>query len=126
MKISLETEIGRGSRFLFNPRMYPGKKRILSVSVVQAGLVLGGLYALISLIISVFLVVFGLIAMVVGSGSGDATAAFGGVIGMMIIAVILPFVYGAFGFVGGVIVAAVYNLIAKMTGGIEVTVVEVV
>ncbi|MEP2775093.1 MAG: hypothetical protein ABJQ29_08490 [Luteolibacter sp.] len=105
--------------------MTTSKRRILSVSVVQAGIVLGGLYALISVIISVFLVIFGLIALAAGSGSGDAAAAMGGVVGIMVIAVIIPFIYGAMGFVGGVVVAAIYNLIAKMTGGIEVTVAEV-
>lgn len=101
------------------------KRKIISVSVVQAGLVVGGLYALISLIFSVFLVIFGLIAMVSGVGSNDAAAALGGGAGIMVVAVLLPFIYGAFGFVGGVIVAAVYNLIAKFTGGLEVTVAEV-
>lgn len=106
--------------------MNPSKRKILSVSVVQAGLVLGGLYALISLIISVFLLIFGLIVMAGGAGSNDAAAAMGGGIGMIVAAVALPIVYGALGFIGGVIVAAVYNLIAKFTGGIEVTVVEVI
>eukprot|EP00903_Cladosiphon_okamuranus_P004069 g4067.t1 len=124
MKCISKWGLAEVSRAAFNPRMNPTKKRILSVSVVQAGLVLGGLYGLISVIISVFLLLFGLIAALVGAGAGDATAAVGGAVGMIVIAVIIPFIYGAMGFVCGIIVAAVYNLIAKMTGGIEVTVVE--
>lgn len=105
--------------------MITSKKRLVSVSVLQTGLVFGGLYALISLIFSIFLIIFGLIAMVAGSASNDAAAAFGGGIGMIVLAVAIPFIYGAAGFIGGVIVAAVYNLIAKITGGIEVTVADV-
>ena len=37
-------------------------------------------------------------------------------------ALFLPVMYGAFGFIGGVIGAAIYNLVAKWTGGFEVTV----
>lgn len=105
--------------------MMTSKRRILSISVVQAGLVLGALYAAISLIFSVFLLIFGLIAMLAGSGSNEAAAAVGGGIGMMVMAVVMPIAYGAAGFVGGVIMAAAYNLISKMTGGIEVTVAKV-
>ena len=118
-------EIGRTGWFGFTTQMNPSKKKIISVSVIQAGLMIGGLYALISLLASVVLVILGLIAMAGGGGTSSAAAALGGGIGMIIVAVLLPFVYGAFGFIGGVIIAAVYNLIAKFTGGIEVTVVEV-
>jgi len=37
----------------------------------------------------------------------------------------LPILFGAFGFVGGVIAAALYNLIAKWTGGLEFEVTDV-
>lgn len=105
--------------------MMTSKRRVISISVVQAGLVMGGLYALIALVFSLLLLVFGVLALLVGAGSSDAAAALGGGLGMIVIAVIIPIVYGAMGFVGGVVVAAIYNLIAKFTGGIEVTVAEV-
>ena len=101
------------------------KKRILSISVVQAGLVVGGLYAGLALIFSVFLLIFGLVALVVGAGSSDAAAALGGGVGMIVMAVLIPFLYGALGFVAGAIMALIYNLIANVTGGIEMTVVDV-
>ncbi|WP_411825994.1 hypothetical protein [Luteolibacter sp. AS25] len=106
--------------------MMTSKKRILSISVVQTGVVVGGLYALISLIFSVFLILFGVIAMIAGSASNEAAAAMGGGLGMIIIAVILPIAYGIMGFIAGLILALVYNLIAKFTGGIEMTVVDVI
>lgn len=105
--------------------MMTSKRRVISISVVQAGLVMGGLYAPIALVFSLLLLVFGVLALLVGAGSSDAAAALGGGLGMIVIAVIIPIVYGAMGFVGGVVVAAIYNLIAKFTGGIEVTVAEV-
>ncbi len=37
-------------------------------------------------------------------------------------ALLLPFLYGAMGFIGGVISAFIYNIIAKWIGGIEVEV----
>ncbi len=118
--------IASGERFAFDPVvMGTSKKRVLSISVVQAGLVVGGLYGLLAVIFSLFLLIFGLIALVAGAGTNDAAAAVGGGVGMIVIAVILPFAYGAMGFIGGVILAAIYNLIAKVTGGIEMTVVDV-
>lgn len=39
--------------------------------------------------------------------------------------VLIPFLYAAGGFIVGVLVAAVYNLIAGWTGGIEMTFVDV-
>ena len=105
--------------------METSKKRIVSISVLQSGLGVGGLYGFLALFFSVFLVIFGLIAMVVGAGSNEAAAALGGGVGMIVFAVIIPFLYGAMGFVAGVIMAAIYNLIAKFTGGIEMTVVDV-
>jgi hypothetical protein len=32
---------------------------------------------------------------------------------------LFPVIYGAVGFIGGVIAAALYNLVAKWTGGLE-------
>ncbi len=34
-------------------------------------------------------------------------------------AIMMPVIYAVFGFIGGVIAAALYNLIAKWTGGFE-------
>lgn len=42
-----------------------------------------------------------------------------GALPAVVIAIVFPVVYGVFGFIGGVLAAVVYNLVAKMTGGIE-------
>ena len=49
---------------------------------------------------------------------------FGG--GVVVMAVGLPVMYGAFGFIFGVIGALIYNLVAGWTGGIEITLTDVV
>jgi hypothetical protein len=86
------------------------KKRLTYVSPLQQGIVLGTLYALISLII----VPFFLIATLLGhAGLG------------VVFVIFLPIVYGIAGFIAGVIVAFIYNLVAKWTGGIEFVLTDV-
>jgi hypothetical protein len=48
-------------------------------------------------------------------GVGGGTAVIG-----LIYAICLPIVYGIIGFIGGAIVALVYNLVARFAGGIQV------
>jgi hypothetical protein len=86
------------------------KKRLTYVSPLQQGIVLGVLYALISLI----LVPFFLIAALLGHGGLGA-----------IFVIFLPIMYGVAGFIGGVICAFIYNLVAKWTGGIEFVLTDV-
>jgi hypothetical protein len=80
------------------------KKRLTYVSPLQLGIVLGVLYGAISLIIVPFLLL--------GAVFGHA--------GLGIIFVIFfPVIYAVAGFIGGVISAFVYNLVAQWTGGVE-------
>ena len=99
-----------------------GKKRLKSVAPLQAGIVLGALYAVLSLVIVLPMIPFVLLGVFSASESLD-TGAMGGMgagvgIGMLIL---FPIIYGVLGFIGGVIAAAVYNLIAKITGGLDFT-----
>jgi hypothetical protein len=87
------------------------KKQLTHISPLRAGIVLGALYGLLGLIF----VPFFLLAAVFGAKSGGGAAAFGGVF----FAILFPVFYGIVGFIGGIIVAAIYNLIAKWTGGLE-------
>ena len=43
----------------------------------------------------------------------------------LVFVILIPVFYTILGFIGGVIAALVYNLIAKMTGGLEFTTVDV-
>jgi uncharacterized oligopeptide transporter (OPT) family protein len=78
---------------------------------LRAGIVLGVLYGILSLII----VPFVLLAALLGSKTGVPSPAIFGV-GL---AILLPVLYAAAGFIGGVIGAALYNVVAKWTGGFE-------
>jgi hypothetical protein len=87
------------------------KKQLTYIAPLRAGIVLGVLYGILSL----FVVSFVPLAAVLGSKTGfPAQAIFG--VGL---AILLPVLYAAAGFIGGIIGAALYNLIAKWTGGFE-------
>ena len=87
------------------------KKQLTHIAPLRAGIVLGVLYGILSLIA----VPFFLIVAIIGSKSGSqAPAVFG--IGF---AIMLPVIYAIVGFIGGIIAAAIYNLVAKWTGGLE-------
>lgn len=87
------------------------KKQLTHISPLRAGIVLAVLYGLFGLIF----VPFFLLAAVIGSRSSGGPAAFGGAFFI----ILFPVIYAAGGFVGGIITAAVYNLVARWTGGLE-------
>jgi hypothetical protein len=87
------------------------KKQLTHISPLKAGIVLGVLYGPLGLVA----VPFFLLPAVFGSKSSGVSAAFGGVL----IAVVFPVLYAVAGFIGGIIASAVYNLVAKWTGGLE-------
>ena len=80
------------------------KHRITGMSVLQTGKLLALLYGFMSVIMLPFML-FGM------SRSPDG--------GMMLFMLLL---YPIMGFVGGIIMAALYNLASKWVGGFEVTV----
>ena len=91
-------------------------KRIDPVSCAKIS---GALYAIIGLIVGVFVALFSL----VGAGGGRAGMPMGGGFGTMLgvaAVLVLPIVYGAIGFVGTLIAAAIYNELAKAVGGIVI------
>lgn len=94
------------------------------VGVLSVGKVLGGLYALLGLVIGAFYALFALLFAVIGastaSSSGDALiGGAGGVVFGILSIVLFPLFYGLLGFIGGILSAFLYNLIARFVGGIE-------
>lgn len=83
--------------------------KILAVTYAFLGLFFGGVLSLFA---------------VMGAAVGSAAGGDGGGIAAMLFGVgaviVLPIVYGCLGFVGGLIMAPLYNLVAKVVGGIEV------
>jgi len=78
--------------------------------------VFGLLYALIGLLVGALISLLA-VAGTLWQDSSSANDAFGFLFSAGAI-VILPFLYGALGFVGGLITALFYNLAAKLAGGV--------
>lgn len=87
------------------------KKQLTRIAPLRAGIVLAAFYGILSLI----LVPIILLVVWTGGKSGNSAIAISGVAS----AIIFPVLYAVLGFLGGVIAAALYNLIAKWTGGLE-------
>jgi hypothetical protein len=90
-----------------------------SVGVLSAGKVSGALCALIGVLVGGVLAMASLAGVAFnpqGQGGGPAIPAmFLGVAALIFV----PLFYGIFGFITGIIYAALYNVIAAMVGGIE-------
>lgn len=85
--------------------------RIRRIAPLQAAKIAAVLYGVIGLIFFPFLIL-------ISRFSPAGTSPFGG-IGMGL-AIVIPLLYAAFGFVGTLIAASIYNFVAGMVGGIEV------
>ena len=90
---------------------------IKSVGVVSVGKMYGAMMASIGLIAGLFIA----LASMVGAGmsSNDDLGMFGPMLGVGAV-IALPILYGCFGFIGGLIGGALYNLFAAMVGGVEI------
>ena len=89
---------------------YRPRKLLSYIAPVRAGVVLAIAYAFFGLIFAPLFILGALF----GKTSGTA-ATLGGVF----LAILFPVFYAVAGFLGGLIGAAVYNLVAKWTGGLE-------
>ena len=98
------------------------KKRLTYVSPLSLGITLGILYAILALVIAVPLFLIMSLAGAAGAAHGGQQALPAIFSGVFLI--FLPIIYGVIGFIGGLLAALVYNLSAKMTGGVEFQVQE--
>ena len=89
---------------------------VKSIGVLSVGKVLACLYALLGLLVGGFFSLLAIAGAAAGAANGGPAALLFGV-GAIII---LPIFYGLIGFVGGIIMAALYNVVASIAGGIEV------
>ncbi|MGH9754146.1 MAG: hypothetical protein ACREA2_15315 [Blastocatellia bacterium] len=92
------------------------------VRVLSVGKVMGVLYALIGLIAGALFSLASLAGSVLGAAGGQENP-FAILFGLGSV-VFFPVFYGIFGFIGGIIMAALYNLVASIIGGIEVELVS--
>jgi hypothetical protein len=98
------------------------KSVIRRVGVLSVAKLQGALYALIGLILGAVFALFSLFGTALSSAMGagsNGNSMFGAFFGVGAI-ILFPILYGLLGFVGGLLVAALYNLVAGMVGGVEV------
>jgi hypothetical protein len=90
------------------------------IGVLSCAKVLGAVYTGVGLIVGFFVSLFAVLQsmFLAGSDFGSGAAAFGALFGVGAI-VILPIVYGVMGFLGGALVAFIYNLVSGFVGGME-------
>ena len=92
------------------------------VGPLSVGKICFALYALIGLLAGLFFASLGLWLSSAAASNPDNNyvyAILGRFMGLSAI-VLFPVVYGVIGFIGGVIFAALYNVVARIVGGIEV------
>lgn len=94
--------------------------KIRRVGALSLGKILGVLYAVAGLLLGLVFSIAGMFGAAIGMSQqeGPGAALLGLLFGVGAI-VILPLVYGTMGFIVGLIVAVVYNIVARMAGGIE-------
>ena len=93
-------------------------RRLRHVSPLPVGKIFGIIYAIFGLIFVPFFAIAALVGAFAEPANSGAGAV-GVVVGMIVMAVLLPVLYGAMGFVGGIICAALYNLIARWVSGLD-------
>jgi len=98
----------------------PTKIVLRHIEPLSLAKISGLLYALMGLIGGAFISLFSL-AGAASSNFGSSWMTFGPAFGVAAI-ILLPLLYGAMGFIGGLIGAAVYNALVGVTGGIELEV----
>jgi hypothetical protein len=99
------------------------KRRIKRIAPLQAGKMLGVLYACIGLIFLPLVALAALAGAFARQAQHGSAAPAAIAMGVMIgSAIMMPLIYGLIGFVFGLMGAAIYNLIASWIGGIEVEV----
>jgi hypothetical protein len=92
-------------------------RTIQSVGVLSAAKIMGLIQGSLGLIFMPFFLLFAAL----GMAAGGKASVFGGVAGI-VLAVFIPVLYAALGFITGAIGGLLYNLFAKWVGGIEVEV----
>ena len=88
---------------------------IKRIGVLSLAKIIGLIYTVIGLIVWLFMGCFMLIGVMAQPTETPAEAMV-----MLCFVCIIPFFYGVMGFVGGAIIALIYNAVAGKIGGIEV------
>jgi hypothetical protein len=92
-------------------------QRVKNIGAMSLATTMAVLYAALGLIAGA---IIALISMAMPAAMGNSSMMFGMVGGVASI-IVFPLIYGCIGFVAGLISAFVYNIVARMTGGVQLT-----
>jgi hypothetical protein len=101
------------------------KRTIKRIAPLQAGKMMGILYACMGLIFMPIMILAAMAGAFAQHAQGQSASAApaAAVAGIMFgMGLFMPVIYGVMGFIFGIIGAAIYNLVARWIGGIEVEV----
>ncbi len=87
---------------------------VKSVGVLSIAKIMGLIYACLGLIFAPLFLFFGLLGAIAGQGRSPFAGIFG-----IVLAILMPVMYGIIGFIAGAIGGLLYNLFAKLVGGFE-------
>jgi hypothetical protein len=88
---------------------------VLSLAKIQSTL-----YALLGLIYGAFVSLFAMLGAALLYSGGSSSGSHVGMLFGVGAVILLPIVFGVFGFIGGLIIGGLYNLVAGMVGGVEI------
>ena len=89
------------------------------VNVSAAAKVMGTVYAGLGLLFGALFSLFSLVGAGIGAAAGGGDEAWLGVLFGVGAIVVLPLFYGTIGTIAGAVGAAIYNLAARLVGGLE-------
>lgn len=96
---------------------------IRRIGAWSVGRVFGAIYAALGLLIGLVFAAISMVGAGLMSGNDQIPAGIGAMFGVGAV-VFLPICYGILGFLGGALMAALYNVFAGMVGGVEIDVQE--
>ncbi len=88
--------------------------RLRSLGVLSVAKITGITYFVLGILIAMILLIIGAFSLAIAPASQKI-----GTLGMIVFAILAPFIYGVVGFVSGALSAVVYNFVAERVGGIE-------
>ncbi len=91
---------------------------LMRVGPLSAAKLSGGLYLMLGLVIGIIVALVSVVGSAIVPRSELAVPFAGALFGVGAV-VIFPLLYGAIGFLGGLLMAALYNLAARFAGGVE-------
>ena len=90
-----------------------------SVGVMSCGKIGGTLYGLMGVLLGGIFALVSTLGLALGQGSSSGALAWLGAFFGVGSIILFPIIYGIMGFIGGLITAVLYNLLAGFVGGIE-------